>query len=188
MECWKDYHGYKVSNYGRIVNRHGREVKGYISNYRGYKFHCLSLRYEGKRHMHRKSILVYQLFGQYYQDGLRVYHIDGNIENCHIDNLRIARAYTQKLTTSHIEIYEKNIEGCVKDYFSKYKYWELSQLGFDVDNLLGEVYLQAYKYLPSFTPGNNFYQFCVKVIKWTFLKEYRKFKIEKKFFDKYKEV
>lgn len=187
MEEWKEFHGYKVSNYGRIVNRKGVEVKGYVSNERGYQFHCLLLRYDGKRHLHRKSILVYSLFKDY-PNGARVYHIDGDITNCHIDNLRIARAYTEKLTAKHIEIYKNNIEGCVKDLFTRKKWWCLERTGFDVDNLLAECYYRIYRWLPSYTVGNSFYLFCAKVSQWVFLELYKKFKQESKHLVRHSEL
>ena len=35
MEVWKDYYGYKISNKGKVLNRFGKEVKGYMQKDRG---------------------------------------------------------------------------------------------------------------------------------------------------------
>lgn len=179
MEEWKDFNGYRINNHGKILNRRGREVKGCIYNDRGYKYLVVVLRFNGKRHSFHKNTLIYKLFGENYQKNAKVYQVDGDVNNCLIDNLKISRAYTDAPSEEQIGIYNSNIIGCVCDCFTKCGYWEFRKCGFDVDNLLGECYITIYKYLSSFHPRGSFYAFCKKITKWVFAKEYKKFMDEK---------
>lgn len=177
MEQWRDYYTYKVSDKGRIVNRFGREVKGYIATESGKKYRVVVLRFDKKR-IHRKvGALVYRLFTGY-EGNARVRHLDGNFDNCSLDNLAIARSYTEAPSAEQLNAYEKNVVACVKDYFNKQGWIELQRLGLDIDNALGNAYLLVYRYLPQYSVGTSFYVFASKYARWAFLVEYKRYKRE----------
>ena len=175
MEQWRDYYTYKISDKGRIVNRHGREVKGIVKVQQGYPYRTVELRIDKKSVYRNVGALVYRLFTGYEGDA-RVYHIDGNFENCSLDNLAISKAYTVAPTAEQVDVYEKNVVGCVKGYFKNRGWFELKRTGLDVDNALGNAYLLAYKYLPQFAVGTNFYAFTCQFAKWAFFTEYKQYK------------
>lgn len=51
-EQWKEFHTYRVSNYGRVINRYGRELHPIRNTTRGYQTLYYSLRWGGgKTHM-----------------------------------------------------------------------------------------------------------------------------------------
>lgn len=83
-EKWKDYNYYKVSNYGKVINKHGKmlsmktDIHGYvctsITDYEGYRI----------KGMHR---IVAMVFIPNPNNLPEVNHIDGNKENNRVDNL-----------------------------------------------------------------------------------------------------
>lgn len=173
MEEWKDFFSYKVSNSGKVINRFGREVKGYIAKDRGYQYKVVALRIEKVRtHLHLNS-LVCRLFNDNYIEGARVYHINGNINDCSIENLKISKAYTQTATSYAIEKYKNEVVNCCKHTFKVMGYFEAESKGFDVDNALGNAFMLIWKYLPSYKQEHNFYAFCKKYCKIAFLIEYK---------------
>ncbi len=172
---WKEYHGYLISDKGIVLNRFGREIKGTVSTIRGHKFICVCFRWDKKPHLRHLNNLVYRLFKDDYVKGARVYHIDGNIRNCAVENLKISRAYTALPTAEQLVEYEKNIMPCLKDFFSKQKWFNLEKCGMDIDNVLSESYLLCYKYLATYKPGTSFYKWCSERARWVFRDYYRKF-------------
>lgn len=183
MEIWKEFNGYKVSNYGKIVNRFGKKVKGYIQKDRGYTYKVVVLRINKTRKLFHLNTLIFKLFNDNYVENARVFYVNGDIENCNIFNLKISRAYTTKPTVEQIDIYEKNVIACVKDYFKKQGWIKINN-GFDVDNAICETYLYVYKYLSTYKVGTSFYSFCARYSRIVFAVEYKKFKQEKLYYFK----
>ena len=73
MEEWKEYYGYKISNKGRILNRFGKEIKGYVKKDRGYKYKVVVLRINGIRTLRQLPTLIYRLFGKNYCEKAHVF-------------------------------------------------------------------------------------------------------------------
>jgi hypothetical protein len=82
MEEIKGFTGYFINTDGEIFNRHGRQLRA-TKNQDG----CLKiiLRKDNKNHYFTVHHLVYRQFKKEYTDEL--FFIDGNKENCSIDNL-----------------------------------------------------------------------------------------------------
>ena len=78
------FDGYKISNFGRIISPTGRELKPYLQ-----KSCCGTIRAVCTLKIERKSTYirkmagvateVYRYFGKSYQDGIHVYHKDGDM-------------------------------------------------------------------------------------------------------------
>ena len=173
MEEWKDYHGYKVSNKGRVVNRFGREIFGEMRKSKGYEYHSIVLRINKKRTRKNINVLVCELFNSDYKKGARVYQIDGDKKNCAIDNLKISRAYTAKPNAQQVEKYTNSVMNCVKHYFKNRGWIEAQKYGIDIDNALGNAYVLIWKYLPSYKEDKSFYSFCAKYCRFAFLYQYK---------------
>ena len=113
------FDGYKISNYGRIISPTGRELKPYLQKSMGgrYTHVVCTLKIERKSTYIRKmagvATEVYRYFGKSYQDGIHVYHKDGDIMNNRIDNLMICRGYTEEATAEQ-EARIPEIFACVK--------------------------------------------------------------------------
>ena len=138
------------------------------------------LRIDGiRKHLHVKT-LVCKLFNENWQENVRVYLVDGDIENCSLENLKISKAYTQKPTIEQIKIYEKNVVACCKDYFNKRGWFECVKRGIDIDDCLHNAYYYIWKYLASYTPKISFYVFCVGYCKIAFAQAHKKYKAEQK--------
>lgn len=180
MEEWKDYYGYKVSNKGRVLNRYGREVKGYVQKERGYEYRKIILRINKVRTCLHLNTLVCRLFNPNYQENARVYNLDGDINNCAIENLKLSKAYTAKPTEEQIAVYEKEVFACVKHYFKIQGWIESQKFGIDIDNAMGNAYLWIFKYLPAYTIGTSFYCFCAKYCRIAFKYEYKSEKKQQK--------
>nr|DAH82291.1 MAG TPA: homing endonuclease [Caudoviricetes sp.] len=77
---------YKVSNYGRVKNKHGKILKPRLQN-AGYYFYSL---YDGRGRNHQKQITCHKLVATHFLDvidGYDINHVDGNKLNNHVDNL-----------------------------------------------------------------------------------------------------
>ena len=176
MEFWKDYHGYKVSNYGNIVNRHGKPIKTHISTdkHGGRPFKEVILRIDGKRIERRVASLVYRLFGEGWKEGRLVYLIDGNPDNCRIENLKISRAYTETATDEQIATYKNGFYPCIKSIIKVKGYLCYQGQGLDIDNVIGETARLCWLHLPQYT--KSFYCFVKKYARFAFLRERKKWK------------
>lgn len=175
-ELWVFWNGYLVSNRGRVLNIRHKEVKGYIRKEGIYQYRSMLFHINGKRVAKHLNQLVLECFSDNYQQGMdvRIVHIDGNFDNCDIDNLKIARAYTEERTAEQIKAYNENVIACVKDVFKKLKYMQFH--GVDIDGALSQAYFLCWKYLAQYKVGTSFYQFCRKYAKWAFLEEYKRYK------------
>jgi len=91
---------YIINNDGIIYSQNG-EIKHFITN-KGYKQIVLT---NGKRKLFRVHRLVYQHFGKDWNPELTVDHIDGDINNNHISNLRMANMQQQSF---NIKVHKTN--------------------------------------------------------------------------------
>lgn len=175
-EYWVFWNGYLVSNRGRVLNKKFKELKGYIANKGGYFYRCIVFHINGKRVGKQLNQLVWECFSENYRSDLNVklIHIDGNLDNCDMDNLKVARAYTEERTAEQIKIYNENVIACVKDIFGKMGYAKTTYL--DIDGALSQSYLLCWEYLAQYKVGTSFYQFCRKYAKWAFLMEAKRYK------------
>lgn len=178
-ERFVKYHDYRVSDKGRVINRFGNEVKGYLANKNGYPCVVLTLRIDGKRVTRHLGQLVWQCFNSSVQNAnARTYHIDGNPQNCTLDNLKVCSAHTQDRTPQQIKIYEQNVFAVVKSIFDRLGYFDTSKYGFDIENVMSETYLLIYKYLAQYKLGTSFYRFCKTYAKYAFTRAYKQWKNE----------
>lgn len=164
MEEWKEYYEYLVSNTGKVVNKHGREVKGYIQKTSGYKYRKVTLRINGKR----TSMSVAHLVSICFLGGGNAQHADGNVDNNSCENLKTR--YRGELSQEKIDRYIRSAIPCVKHRVKVCKWNEIK--GLDVDNIIGNALLSIWKNLSSYGINNSFYYFCKKYTHWAFLKEY----------------
>lgn len=82
----KDFPFYKISNYGRLMNRYGRILKPRLQN-SGYYFYSL---YDGRGRDFQTQITVHKLVMISFignNKGYDINHIDGNKLNNHVNNL-----------------------------------------------------------------------------------------------------
>ena len=88
-EEWKiveNFPFYKISNYGRLINKHNKILKTRLQN-SGYYFYSL---YDGRGRKFQTQITVHKLVMMTFvgsNSGYDINHIDGNKLNNHIDNL-----------------------------------------------------------------------------------------------------
>lgn len=88
-EEWKvveNFPFYKISNYGRLINRYGRILKPRLQN-SGYYFYSL---YDGRGRDFQTQITVHKLVMTSFvgdNTGYDINHIDGNKLNNHVSNL-----------------------------------------------------------------------------------------------------
>lgn len=112
-EIWKNleppFNGYKISNFGRIRNAKDKESKIFYRKDRGYVYPCVHINLRRKsgnyRIFHSLAQEVYKAFGKNYKDGVKIYHKDGNVMNCCIDNLFIAKGYTITPSTEQLSVF-----------------------------------------------------------------------------------
>lgn len=92
LEEWKEFNGYKVSNFGRVINPNNKDV-GYTYKTSDNTFKKVNIKINGKNKMFQVSTLVYFLFGNDpdFKIGERIYHKDGNRLNNYIGNLISAK-------------------------------------------------------------------------------------------------
>lgn len=176
-EYWVFWNGYLVSNRGRVLNRKLKEMNGQI-NVSGSGRRCRRMVFQinGKRVAKQLNQLVWECFAEKTRNGERanIIHIDGNLDNCDIDNLKVARAYTEERTAEQIKAYNDNVIPCVKDIFGKMGYVGTTYL--DIEGALSQAYLLCWKYLAQYKVGTSFYQFCRKYAKWAFMQEVKRYK------------
>ena len=187
-EIWKNlaapFNGYKVSNFGRLKNPKNRDCKIALKRDRKYRYpyiHINLRRKSGNIRLFRSlAQVVYEMFGENYQNGVTVFHKDNDVFNCRIDNLYIPRCYVVKPTQEQINIYERQIKPCVLHLFKVKGWTNLSRFGFDVNDCIGDCYLLCYRYLSQFAVGTSFYAFVAKYAIYVFKTHYSKFKKEQK--------
>lgn len=171
------FESYKVSNYGRILNRNKKEIKPDLGQYKNtiYPKVNINIRRNGRsqyRKVESLAVAVYRLFGEGYSPRAIVYHRDGNHMNCRIDNLYIASGYTVPPNENQIQTYEESVIKCVLHYVGIKRINRMGDL-VDVDNIIGESYLMIWKHLSQYKDGTSFYQFCRRYVEWAFLSEYK---------------
>lgn len=174
---------YEISNFGRVRNISTHKIlKLSVRKDNG----CVT--FKGKRKGKQKSIhiapLVYKYFSQNEPkfNQFKVYHIDNDKTNCHIDNLIVLESTIKKPTIEQEDLYVDNAPRIVKCIImSLYK--EFRKKGFDLENLEQESLMLIYKYLPNFKidkedKQKGFYGFCKRYVKYAFLTNYNKAKNE----------
>lgn len=197
MECFKEneeyycfYHGYLVSNKGRILNKRFDEIKGYLHRSNGYAYRNIVLRENGKRISKQLNQIVAECFCPFWKNDIKfyIYHKDGNKNNCAYDNLFICKAYTEKPSAEQLKIYEESIFKCVQHIFGKqgYMFAEYDK-GIDIDNVMSNVYMQVFKYLPGYKVGTSFYKFVKKYADWEFKRAYKQYKIDQEILKEFKD-
>lgn len=190
-EQWKSFEppfdDYLISNFGRIKNKKGKEIKAYKQCDRGYEYAKVAINIRRKGLSARKNtslaVEVYKAFGEKYVNGAMIYHKDGDIWNCRIDNLFISKGYVEPPTREQVEKYENEVLHCIKHIIKTEKYNDYADL-IDVDNIIGESYLQIWKHLSQYKIETSFYAFCKRYVKWAFLVEWKKKKIEQEYIKK----
>ena len=182
-EEWKKlkppFDDYQISNFGRIKNRHGKEIKPYahksIDEYVYPMVHINIRRKDGNARM-LSSLAgeVYKAFGDgNCPDRMKVFHRDGDKWNCRIDNLFISKGLTTPPTKEQVEIYESQVIPCVKHIIKIRKLNDFADI-IDVDNIIGESCLKIWIYLSQYKDGTSFYQFCKRYVEFAFLEEWKK--------------
>lgn len=180
------FDGYKISNYGRIISPTGRELKPYLQKSMGgrYTHVVCTLKIERKSTYIRKmagvATEVYRYFGKSYQDGIHVYHKDGDIMNNCIDNLMICRGYTEKATAEQ-EARIPEIFACVKHCMKTLGYMRYARHGMDIDNVVGNAVFACWRHLSQYRTDLSFYAYCKRYTQQEFLTEYVKWKKYSKF-------
>lgn len=95
-EEWRvivEFPNYSVSNYGRIKHRSSNDVRKVSTNMHGFPVIVLYGSDKKTRYLRQVNNLVADAFldppPEYpYSVSAAIWHIDGNLENCHLDNLR----------------------------------------------------------------------------------------------------
>ena len=179
------FDGYKISNFGRIINPRGKECKPTTSKkYNGqyaYPFCHINIRRKSGNARKYASLAgeVYKAFGENYKKGMRVYHKDGDVWNCRIDNLFIANGYIMPPNAEQIERFNSDVIKCVKHYIGVKKLNNYAVC--DIDNVIGESYRMIWEHLSQWKTSTSFYRFCIRYARWASLAEYAKKKKELEF-------
>ena len=166
----KNFEDCQISNFGTVISSKGKIVKPY------YKNKCLNIdikKIKNKKVIDRLvcsvSQLVYKYFGKDVPNcDFKVRHIDGNVYNLRIDNLKI---YETNKTQQQIEVYNKLVIPTCKHIFFNSSYAKDSSL--DIDNILGNAYMFVWKYLGNYDITKSFYIFCLKYVKVACITEYK---------------
>lgn len=181
------FDGYKISNFGRIINPRGKECKPAASKYKCYSYPKINIIIRKKDMFARKlsslATAVYKAFGENYQDGVKVYHKDGDVWNCRIDNLFISTGYTISPTAEQIEVFNSSVVKCVKHFVGAKRMNSYAIC--DIDDVMGESYRMIWEHLSQWKTSTSFYQFCIRYVRWAFLAEYAKKKKELEFLGTY---
>jgi hypothetical protein len=123
-EEWKIYNGYKVSNYGKVINKHGKVLSMSIDMH-GYVTTSIT-DYNGDRikGMHR---IVATVFIPNPNNLPEVNHIDGDKENNRVDNLEWC---TKKYNQHHASyVLGKRLgEDCTRSFLTEEKVIEIYNL------------------------------------------------------------
>ena len=178
------FDGYKISNFGRIISPKGKECKPTTKKYKGkYAYPFCNINIRRKSGNARKyaslAVEVYKAFGENYKKGLKVYHKDGDVWNCRIDNLFIPTGYTIPPNAEQIKRFNTDVIKCVKHYIGIKKLNNCVVC--DIDDVMGESYRMIWEHLSQWKTSTSFYQFCIRYVRWAFLAEYAKKKKELEF-------
>lgn len=172
MEEWRIIEGfenYKVSNLGRVAN--GERMLKIMKTSDKYPKSYVELFKDKKRYRKLVSRLVYQAFSneKMKYDNCRVYHIDGDKDNCCFYNLRASLRETQNPNDEQIKAYEKWLFATIKTFI---KDKNLKDSNVDVDDFIGESSLILWKYLPLYNPQQtSFITWSKKYLRYALLKE-----------------
>lgn len=186
------FDGYKISNFGRIINPKGEQCKPIKSKkaHGKYEYPFIHINIRRKsgnaRKMSSLATAVYKMFGENYQDGVRVYHKDGDLWNCRIDNLFIATGYTVPPNAEQIEWFNSDVLKCVKHFIGVKKYHNFHIC--DIDDVIGESCRMIWEHLSQYKTNTSFYVFCSRYVRWAFLAEYAKKKKELEFLETYYDI
>lgn len=170
IEEWLNINGfpnYKVSNLGRIAK--GDRMLKIMKTADKYPKSYVELFKDKKRYRRLVSRLVYQAFSEdkLKYDSCRVYHIDGNKDNCCFSNLRASLSEKQIPSEEQIKIFERWCFPTIKTFIKDMK---LNDSNIDVDNFFGESAFLLWKYLPLYKQ-TSFITWAKKYLWLALLKE-----------------
>lgn len=110
------FDGYRISNYGRIINSRGWEMKPYCQRQGEYHAVVAVLTKQKDKCRQRKianiGVEVYKRWGKGYRDGVKVRHKDGNKFDNRIDNLEISEGYTKTASPELVRRFEREARPC----------------------------------------------------------------------------
>lgn len=184
-EQWKNlkppFDDYSISNFGRIRNKKGQEIKptahccGKDKKYAYPTIHLCIRR--NKQNIYKYTSLageVYKAFGKgKIPDRVIVSHIDGDKWNCRIDNLHISKGYTTPPTEEQVKIYEEQVIPCVRHIVGRRRFFDYANL-IDVENIMGESFLKIWIHLSQYPLDKSFYGFCKRYVEFAFKEEWAK--------------
>lgn len=92
-EEWReieDFPHYKISNYGRVKHVDRIEARKITVNERGFPVVLLSSKTSATRYLRQINTLVAKAFldPPIFEDQKAIWHIDGDLTNCRVENLR----------------------------------------------------------------------------------------------------
>lgn len=172
------FDGYRISNYGRIINSRGWEIKPYCQWYRGCYVVVAVLTKQKDKCRQRKianiGVEVYKRWGKGYRDGVKVRHKDGNKYNNRIDNLEICGGYTKTASPELVRRFEQEARPCVVHWL-KGAGWTKNRV-VDRDDIIQNALLLIWLHLPQFADMHTigFYGFCKRYAKLAALAEYKR--------------
>ena len=173
------FDGYRISNYGRIINSRGREMKPYCQWNRGYHAIVVFLtKTKDKRRLRKIATIgveVYKRWGKGYSDGIKVSHKDGNKYNNRIDNLEICGGYTKTAPPELVRRFEREARACILHYLKNSR-WTTNNL-VDFDDVTQNALLLIWLHLPQFEDKQHtigFYRFCMGYTRLTVLAEHKR--------------
>ena len=173
------FDGYRISNYGRIINSRGWEIKPYCQWYRGWYTVVAVLTKQKDKWRQRKianiGVEVYKRWGKGYRDGVKVRHKDGNKYNNSIDNLEISEGYTKTASPELVRRFEREARPCILHYLQQTG-WTKSNV-VDLDDVIQGALLLIWLHLPQFEDKQHtigFYRFCMGYTRLTVLAEYKR--------------
>ena len=172
------FDGYRISNYGRIINSRGREMKPYCQRCGGwYTVIAILTKTKDKRRLRKIAnigVEVYKRWGKGYRDGVKVRHKDGNKYNNRIDNLEICAGYTKTATPELVRQFEQEARPCVVHWL-KGAGWTKNRV-VDRDDIIQNALLLIWLHLPQFAECTRlgFYGFCKRYARIAALAEYDK--------------
>lgn len=86
--CYIEFPGYEISNYGKVMNTHGKPL--YMSKAgRKKEYPAVRLCYKKKRAHLVLHKLVFTIFQGEIPYGYQVDHVDEDLENSSLENLRL---------------------------------------------------------------------------------------------------
>lgn len=169
---------YRISNFGRVFSGE-KEMKPYLQKNGKYlsAVQILSRMEDGKRERKIVHIAneVYKRFGIGWREGCHVFHVDGDIKNNQIDNLRICRGYTDVPNDLQAGRADEIIP-CVKHAIRTLGFKGYEKYGFDIGNAIGNAALMCWEHLAQFKPNTSFYAYCKRYARWAVLWEWKHWK------------